>query len=90
MKGKLDLSTSQTAYTNLVGIKAAGSSCGTSGLTRVVAGNASMSLFYNKLNAKTTNVKAPCGDTMPDGAAAALSAANITLIQSWINGGANP
>ncbi len=88
--GKLDLSTSDAAYKALVGVKAAGGKCGTSGLTRVVAGNAMQSLLYNKLNAKTTKTAAPCGDPMPDGNVAALSAGDITMIQAWINGGANP
>jgi hypothetical protein len=91
-KGKLDLTTAATAYTNLVGVAAAGASCSgkTPALTRVVAGNAAQSLFYNKLNAKTTKTAAPCGDPMPDGSAAALSTADMTMIQMWINGGANP
>ncbi len=40
ISGLLDLSTKELAYSNLVGVRSAGVSCATSGLTRVVAGNA--------------------------------------------------
>jgi hypothetical protein len=88
--GKLDLSTPGAAYANLVGVRAAGTACGTSGLTRVVAGSAAQSLLYNKLNAKTMGVAAPCGNPEPSGDAPALSPAQMATIESWINAGANP
>jgi hypothetical protein len=88
--GKLDLSTQDNAYTNLVGVLAAGTACGTSGLSRVVAGNAAQSLLYNKLNAKATGVAAPCGSPEPEGAAPALSPTDMGMIERWINAGANP
>ncbi len=75
--GNLDMSSQSTAYTNLVGVMAAGPSCGGSGETRVVPGNAAMSLLYNKV-AGTED----CGNTMPE------SPQGVTLIQSWINEGA--
>jgi hypothetical protein len=89
--GKLDLSTSDNAYTALVGVKAAGASCGTvvPALTRVVAGNATESLFYNKLNAKTLGTAAPCGAPMPK-TGDALTTADMTTIEQWINQGAMP
>jgi hypothetical protein len=89
--GKLDLSTSDNAYTNLVGVKAAGGSCGTvtPALTRVVAGNAMESLFYNKLNAKTLGTNPPCGAAMPK-TGDALTTSDMAMIAAWINQGANP
>jgi len=92
VNGKLDLSTSDTAYTNLVGVPAAGTTCAgqTPAFIRVVAGNAAQSLLYDKLNAKTTGTAAPCGNPEPEGSAAALSPADMTTIESWINSGANP
>jgi hypothetical protein len=90
VNGKLDLSTSSNAYTNLVGVKAAGSACGTSGLTRVVAGSAATSLLYNKLNAKTTaGAKAPCGNGMPE-TGTPLSTSDLMVVEMWINSGAAP
>jgi hypothetical protein len=85
------LSTSDNAYTALVGVKAAGASCGTvvPALTRVVAGNATESLFYNKLNAKTLGTAAPCGAAMPK-TGDALTTADMTMIEQWINQGAMP
>jgi hypothetical protein len=81
-KGKLDLSSQSAAYKALVGTKAAGSSCATSGSTRVVAGMSSMSLLYEKLNPKP-----PCGAQMPENATA-LGAADLATIAAWIDGGA--
>jgi hypothetical protein len=87
----LNLSTSSNAYTNLVGVPAAGTACGdkTPAYTRVIKNNAAQSLLYLKLNAKTTGKAAPCGNAMPE-TGAALSAADITMIENWINEGANP
>jgi hypothetical protein len=81
-----------TSYTNLVGVPAAGTACGgqTPAVIRVVAGNATQSLLYDKLNAKTTGTAAPCGNPEPEGSAAALSPADMVIIESWINDGANP
>jgi hypothetical protein len=92
VNGKLDLSTSDTAYANLVGVKAAGTACGgtTPAFTRVVAGDAAQSLLYLKLDAKTTGTAAPCGNPEPEGDAPALVPTDVATIATWINEGANP
>jgi hypothetical protein len=82
-KGKLDLSTQATAYMNLVGVMAAGTSCGTSKQTRVVAGDSTTSLLYNKVSM----AKPVCGERMPDDNPA-LVAASISTIKAWIDQGA--
>lgn len=88
MFGNLDMSTEETAYENLVGVKAAGvGDCSKSGLTRVVPGNAATSLMFNKVNAKLKQIPPPCGDTMPDDQTV-LNQAQVDLIESWINDGA--
>lgn len=87
MFGKLDMSTEQTAYSNLVGVKAAGASCLTSSLTRVVPGSATTSLMFNKVNAKLKQINPPCGDTMPDDQTV-LNQTQVDLIETWINDGA--
>jgi hypothetical protein len=85
--GKLDMSSQPAAYTNLVNVKAAGSQCGTKNLTRVVPDSASTSLMWEKINAKTTGTAAPCGDPMPENMQA-LTSAQVTEVQQWINAGA--
>jgi hypothetical protein len=80
--GKLDLSTKAMAFTNLVGVVASGSACGTSGKTRVVPGNSAMSLLPQMLTATP-----PCGMQMPR-TGGPLTAAQIAQISSWIDGGA--
>ncbi len=88
MFGNLDMSSEETAYGNLVGVKAAGvGDCGKSGLTRVVPGNATASLMFNKVNAKLKQILPPCGDTMPDDQTV-LNQTQVDLIESWINDGA--
>jgi hypothetical protein len=89
VNGKLDLSSSTAAYANLVGVAAQGTACGTSGLTRVVAGHSAESLLYDKVLSKTTATPAPCGTPMPENMPA-LSTADVALIQEWIDSGANP
>jgi len=86
--GKLDMSTEQAAYSNLVGIKAAGIFCVPSGLTRVVPGNAQASLLFMKVDSPLTLTSVPCGDTMPNDGTN-LMQADVTLIQTWIDDGAN-
>jgi|HubBroStandDraft_1064217.scaffolds.fasta_scaffold276829_2 hypothetical protein len=84
----LDMSTEPTAYANLVGVKAAGmGGCSASGLTRVVPGNAQMSLLFEKVDSKLIQMNPPCGDPMPDDATT-LDQAQVDRIQEWINGGA--
>ena len=80
--GKLDLSTMTNAYSNLVGVMAMGSGCGSKMETRVVKGSSATSLLYTKV-AGTQD----CGSRMPDGKSA-LSAANIETIKAWIDEGA--
>ncbi len=94
--GQLDMSTQAAAHTNLVGVAAQGTGAGTSmvtcasaSLTRVVPGDASTSLLYNKTHAKLVGTLAPCGSVMPPGSSAALTAAQVDLIAAWINGGAS-
>jgi len=78
-----DLSSQSSAYTALVGVKASGPSCGSSGETRVVAGNASRSLLFQKVS----EANPPCGSQMPFGGPP-LSSAQMTLIEAWIDAGA--
>jgi hypothetical protein len=82
----LEMSTQATAYMNLVGVKADGPSCGGSGLVRVVAGDATASLLYEKVSESTP----PCGSQMPLGCSGSvcLSLADQREIADWINGGA--
>jgi mono/diheme cytochrome c family protein len=92
--GKLDLSSADAGYANLVNVPAAGFACsatdGASPLIRVVPGSADTSLLYEKVNGFTT--APPCGGAMPksgeipDGGQAIL----VDQIGSWINEGANP
>jgi hypothetical protein len=92
-EGMLDMSTQAMAYADLVGadggmgVAAAGAGCGTSGLKRVVPGNAAISLIYEKVVAKTDDAGAPCGVPMP-ALGAALTTEQDDLIAAWINAGA--
>lgn len=82
--GALNMSTESTAYANLVGTAAMGGSCGSSGLSRVVPGDAMASLLYLKIRGGTAP---PCGNAMPRGAST-LPAADIATIRDWIEAGA--
>jgi hypothetical protein len=94
--GRLDMSTADAAFANLVGVAAQGTgagtsgvACGTAGLTRVVAGDAANSLIFNKTNSKLQGVLAPCGSPMPTPAGASpLTAGQVELIRNWITAGA--
>jgi hypothetical protein len=94
--GMLDMSTPDAAYSNLVGVSAQGTGAGTSGITcassglvRVVPGNAATSLLFNKTHSKLLGVLAPCGSPMPAGGTSVpLTAAQVDLISRWIDGGA--
>jgi hypothetical protein len=83
-EGMLDMSTQSAAYTNLVGVAAAGAACGGKG-TRVTAGDADKSIFYLKVS---DDDPTPCGEKMPLGGPA-LSGAQSDEIEGWINAGAN-
>jgi hypothetical protein len=78
--GNLNMGTKANAYTNLVGKAAAGGACSGKG-TRVVAGNAAMSILYTKVTTPT------CGSRMPQGSGP-LSADQQNRIRDWINAGA--
>jgi hypothetical protein len=80
--GMLDMSSQSAAYTNLVGAMAAGSQCGASGETRVVAGNSAMSLLY-----QIVNPNPPCGSQMPANGAP-LGSSDIATFGAWIDLGA--
>lgn len=82
--GNLDMGTKMNAYSNLVGKKASGAQCLSSGLTRVVAGMPDTSLMYQKV---TKDSAAVCGDSMPR-ARPVLPAGEIATIRSWILDGA--
>ena len=78
-----DFSSQSNAYAALVGVKASGPSCGSSGETRVVPGSASQSLLFQKVS----EASPPCGSQMPLGGPP-LSSSQTTLIENWINAGA--
>jgi mono/diheme cytochrome c family protein len=92
--GKLDMSSADAGYANLVNVTSTGVECGNpdSGPTpiRVVPGNAESSLLYLKVNGYTQ--APPCGGPMPksgeiaDGGQAVV----VEQIQTWINQGAQP
>jgi hypothetical protein len=84
----LDMSTEPTAYANLVGVKAKGlGACSLSKWIRVVPGSAQTSLLYEKVESGLTRLNPPCGDSMPDNGMT-LSQAQVDLIQTWIDEGA--
>jgi len=96
--GGLDMSTPAAAYANLVGVNAAGTGAGTSGVTcasltppavRVIAGDSANSLLFKKVHSKLVAGPAPCGSPMPLPAAGApLTAAEVALIAAWVDAGA--
>ena len=81
--GKLNMSSADTAYTDLVNVAAAGSACGGKG-TRVTPGNAATSIMYLKVSPTDAS---PCGVKMPFGGAP-LAQSLVDEIASWINAGA--
>jgi len=84
LMGMLDMSSQDTAYTNLVGVAAMAKVCTGKGM-RVVAGNSAMSILYTKVAAAAV---ATCGPKMPL-TGAKLTAAQVTTIKTWIDMGAN-
>lgn len=78
--GGLDMSTQGSAYANLVGVPAGDAGCG----TRVVAGDASASLLYQKVRGTQP---VGCGAQMPLNAPP-ISAADMDKIRAWIDQGA--
>jgi hypothetical protein len=84
--GRLDMSSEAAAYAGLQQ-SAAGVSCNTSGLKRVVPGDAAMSVLFEKVE----SANPPCGSQMPYGCAGTgtcLTAAQVMEIENWINEGA--
>lgn len=96
--GGLDMSTATVAYNSLVGVNAAGTGAGASGITcasvmpplvRVTPSSSATSLLFNKVHSKLVAAPAPCGSPMPlPTAAASLTAAEVDLIAAWIDAGA--
>lgn len=81
--GNLDMTTSEVAYGNLVGVTAMGPECDSVGV-RVVAGDPADSILFSKVSESTPR----CGARMPLGRAP-LSATDQETIRSWIAGGAH-
>jgi hypothetical protein len=86
--GHLDMSTEASAYAGLVNTKSTGTTCGPTGMTRVVPGNSQASLMYLKVSAPVLNTMV-CGDGMPDDGTV-LTLDQVNLIQMWIDDGAKP
>lgn len=78
--GDLAMDDKPTAYASLVGKPATTFDC--AGRTRVVAGNASMSLIWQKVTGTML-----CGPKMPF-ESPPLSTAQADVLGAWINGGA--
>ncbi len=78
-----DFSSQSSAYGALVGVTASGPACGSSGEHRVVAGDASQSLLFQKVS----EANPPCGSQMPLGGEP-LSSTQVMLIENWVNQGA--
>jgi hypothetical protein len=94
-QGSLKFTTKEDAYKALVGVKAAGMACGTSGKERVKAGDPAASLLIEKLE----QTKPSCGDPMPIGTKVEPNCvsmsqpvcntqAELSLIKQWIAAGA--
>jgi hypothetical protein len=81
--GKLDMSSQDTAYANLVDVPAGGSACAGKG-TRVTPSNAQTSVMYLKISPTDPS---PCGLKMPLGGVS-LPQSQVDQIASWINAGA--
>lgn len=83
LTGKLDLSTQDAAYTNLVNAEAKGQSCAQMG-TLIVPGEPDSSILYLKVSLDDPS---PCGAKMPNDGTE-LSQTQADLIESWIDNGA--
>ena len=81
--GKLDMSSQDTAYTNLVNVAAAGSACAGKG-ARITPRSTTASILYLKVSPTDPS---PCGSKMPL-IGSALSQDQVDEIASWINAGA--
>ena len=81
--GQLTFQFQNIAYEELVGVQASGVACGSSSETRVVPGDSSHSLLYQKISQS----KPPCGTQMRVHGQP-LSASDVALIAQWIDEGA--
>jgi hypothetical protein len=92
----LSMKSKDDAYASLVGVAAAGPSCGTSGKLRVKPGDPDQSLLMDKIGSETPS----CGDAMPIGTRfepnclsmmpeVCNTQAEIALVRDWIAAGAN-
>ena len=81
--GQLTFQFQNIAYEELVGVPASGVACGSSSETRVVPGDSSHSLLYQKISES----KPPCGAQMRHHAQP-LAASDVALIRQWIDEGA--
>jgi mono/diheme cytochrome c family protein len=90
--GRLDLSSASRGYTDLVGVSAAGDSCKSSSLVRVVPGHASESLLFRKVDGYADPMGLPCGAPMPELAEIpdGGQTSAVERIQQWIDEGAAP
>jgi hypothetical protein len=93
--GGLKFMKKEEAYGVLVGVMAAGPSCGSSGKMRVKAGDPAESLLLDKMSA----VKPACGDAMPIGTklepncvsmntSVCNTLEDLKLVREWIMSGA--
>lgn len=86
-EGGLTLHRREEAYADLVGVLADGSECATSGLTRVVPGDATASLLVQKLRPSPA-----CGGAMPQLVELSnigwVPPDQIAQIEAWISAGA--
>jgi hypothetical protein len=82
--GGLDMSTESNAFNNLTTYSSTEPGCTEQ---FVYTGMLSMSLLYQKVSG--VGIPSMCGVRMPLGGPY-LSSTDITTIQNWINGGANP
>jgi hypothetical protein len=81
--GKLDMTSQSAAYTNLVGVAAAGDACAGKG-TRVVPSQPDQSIMYLKAS---DDDPAPCGSKMPLGSQG-LDKGSSDLCEGWSSAGA--
>jgi len=83
MQGHLDMTSKDTAYSNLVDVATAGTACTGKG-KRVVPRMPDSSIMYLKVSLDDAS---PCGAKMPLGGPS-LPQAEVDEIESWIKGGA--
>ncbi len=82
-ESRLDLSSEEAAYRNLVAVAAMGNACAGRDFLRVVPGEAGSSLVVQKLLAATGESSVPCGTSMPIGGSP-LPRQWIEAVAQWI------